>query len=121
MIVLGMFGPGANPSSALIRDGKLLSLIEEERLNRIKTSPDNLPLLSAKKCLEMSNLNISKYKLNIAWGCDFIKYQKVLDKINKTLSPKDRNYKINLLNKILYDPNLLREKIKIYFKKYKKK
>lgn len=120
MIVLGMFGPGANPSSALIRDGKLLSLIEEERLNRIKTSPDNLPLLSAKKCLEMSNLSISNVDY-IAWGWDFIKYQKVLDKINKTLSPKDRNYKINLLNKILYDPNLLREKIKIYFKKYKKK
>ena len=52
MIVLGIFGPGANASSALLKDGKLIALIEEERLNRIKTSPNGLPFLSVKKCLE---------------------------------------------------------------------
>tara|TARA_A100001015_G_scaffold190793_1_gene212591 strand:- start:178 stop:1884 length:1707 start_codon:yes stop_codon:yes gene_type:complete len=120
MIVLGMFGPGANPSSAVIKNGKLLSLIEEERLNRIKTSPDDLPLLSAKKCLEISNLSISDVDY-IAWGWDFIKYQRVLNDINKKLLPNNRNYKFNLLNKILYDPILLKEKIEIFFQRYKNK
>ena len=120
MKVLGMFGPGANPSSTLIVDGKIVSLIEEERLNRIKTSPNDLPLLSAKKCLEIAKIKISDVDY-IAWGWDFKKYQKILDNFNKKLSPNDRNYKFNLLNKVLYDPNLLKEKLEISFQKYKYK
>ena len=50
MNILGMFGPGENPSASLLINGKLVALIEEERINRIKTSPNNLPILSAKKC-----------------------------------------------------------------------
>ena len=45
MVVLGMFGPGANSGSCLLINGELKSLIEEERLNRVKTSPDGLPFL----------------------------------------------------------------------------
>ena len=37
-----MFGPGENPSAALLKNGKLIALIEEERINRIKTSPNDL-------------------------------------------------------------------------------
>ena len=48
MIVLGIFGSGPNPSAALVDNGKLIAFIEEERINRSKTSLNNLPLLSAK-------------------------------------------------------------------------
>ena len=44
-----MFGPGENPSAALLKNGKLIALIEEERINRIKTSPNNLPINAAKE------------------------------------------------------------------------
>ena len=46
-----MFGPGENPSAALLINGKLIALVEEERLNRIKMSPNNLPINAAKLCL----------------------------------------------------------------------
>ena len=53
MYILGMFGPGENPSAALLKNGKLIALIEEERLNRIKMSPNSLPIDAAKKCLKI--------------------------------------------------------------------
>ena len=31
MYILGMFGPGENPSAALLKDGKLIALVEEEK------------------------------------------------------------------------------------------
>ena len=81
MIVLGVFGPGANSSAALIKEGKLISLIEEERLSRIKTSPNGLPLKSASKCLEMGKINISDVD-HVAWGWDCNRY-KIMEKENK--------------------------------------
>ena len=73
MIVLGVFGPGANSSAALIKEGKLISLIEEERLSRIKTSPNGLPLKSASKCLEMVNKYLMYHVAS--WDCNRYKKQ----------------------------------------------
>ena len=56
MNVLGMFGPGENPSATLVQDGKVTALVEEERLNRIKMAPNNLPIQSALKCLEIAGI-----------------------------------------------------------------
>ena len=71
MNILGMFGPGENPSASLLINGKLVALIEEERINRIKTSPNNLPIQSAKKCLEIAGITINQVDA-IAWGWDLL-------------------------------------------------
>ena len=121
MIVLGISGPGANSSSALIKNGKLISLIEEERITRIKTAPHGLPFQSATLCLNEAGIDISKVDY-IAWGWDCNKYQKILKKFNSKLNKKSKNYKYNLLNTVLYDPKIIKKDVEIFFNKknYKK-
>ena len=79
-----MFGPGENPSAALLKNGKLIALIEEERINRIKTSPNDLPINAAKECMKIAKIDINSID-GIAWGWDCIKYEKYLGKENKIL------------------------------------
>lgn len=64
----------------LIVDGKVITAIEEERLSRVKhakeakiDNPDELPILSIRKCLEMGNLTVAD-----------------IDKIGFSFEPKKR-------------------------------
>lgn len=45
-------------SATLIKDGKVIFAIEEERLNRIKFSPGQLPELSIEACLKFAGISI---------------------------------------------------------------
>jgi carbamoyltransferase len=51
MMILGLNAFHGDASAALLRDGQLLSAVEEERLNRIKHWA-GLPIASARACLE---------------------------------------------------------------------
>jgi carbamoyltransferase len=73
MNILGMFAPGPNPSAALLVDGKLIAWAEEERFNRIKTSPDNFPFQATKFCLEKAGLHLDDIH-HIAYGWDCTRY-----------------------------------------------
>lgn len=73
MNILGMFAPGPNPSAALLVNGKLVAWAEEERFNRIKTSPDNFPFQAAKFCLEKAGLHLDQID-HIAYGWDCTRY-----------------------------------------------
>lgn len=110
-----MFGPGENPSSCLLIDGKIIALIEEERLNRIKTSPNNLPIEAAKKCLEIGKISIKEVD-GIGWAWDCPSYLKYLTKINKRISSDSFNYIANQKNKINYNPIAIKRALKIAFK-----
>ncbi len=72
-IILGMFGPGPNPSAALVVDGELKAWVEEERLNRIKTAPNSLPIQSAISCLKHANISLDEVD-SIAYGWDSVNY-----------------------------------------------
>lgn len=60
--VLGVHAPFSShvhdPSVALVRDGRLLFAVEEERLNRFKTSPGIFPELSLKAALDSEGISI---------------------------------------------------------------
>ena len=58
MIILGIFGPGPNPSAALLIDGKIISWAEEERFNRIKTAPNSLPIKATEWCLNYAGITL---------------------------------------------------------------
>lgn len=73
MNILGMFAPGPNPSAALLVNGALVAWAEEERFNRIKTSPDDFPFKSAAFCLEKAGLNLDQIDF-IAYGWDCNRY-----------------------------------------------
>ena len=68
-----MFAPGPNPSAALVIDGKLVAWAEEERFNRIKTSPNDFPFKAARFCLEKANVNLDDID-QIAYGWDCTRY-----------------------------------------------
>ena len=116
-----MFGPGENPSASLIMNGKLIALIEEERLNRIKMSPNHLPINAAKLCLKIGGININNVD-EIAWGWDCEKYEKYLKSENKKIkNKKNFNYLQNELNKNLYNSARIKRAIKIGFSDQLKK
>jgi carbamoyltransferase len=73
MKILGMFAPGPNPSAALVIDGKLVAWAEEERFNRIKTSPNDFPFKAARFCLEKAKVNLDDID-QIAYGWDCTRY-----------------------------------------------
>ena len=63
-VILGLNCNHADSSACLIKDGKLLVAIEEERINRIKHWA-GLPINSIKECLKNSKIN-KKNPLDLA-------------------------------------------------------
>ena len=58
-IILGLNCNHADSSACIIRDGKLLIAVEEERINRIKHWA-GLPINSIKECLKNSKIDINE-------------------------------------------------------------
>lgn len=60
MIILGLAGGlGHDASAALVVDGRLLSLAEEERFIRSRHAPDRLPLESVAYCLAAAGITMA--------------------------------------------------------------
>ena len=58
MIILGITNPPSNnAAAALVRDGKILSAVEEERFTRIKQSPNMFPINAIEWCLKSSGIS----------------------------------------------------------------
>ena len=58
-VILGLNCNHADSSACVVKDGKLLIALEEERINRIKHWA-GLPINSIKECLKNSNLNLNE-------------------------------------------------------------
>ncbi|MEI6346639.1 MAG: carbamoyltransferase C-terminal domain-containing protein [Bacteroidota bacterium] len=62
-------------SATLMKDGKVLFAIEEERLNRIKFSPGQLPELAIEECLKQANISIRDIDIvashGSTWGDEY--------------------------------------------------
>ena len=54
-IILGINAFHADTSVCLVKDKNIIAAIEEERINRIKHSP-NFPIQSINECLKISNI-----------------------------------------------------------------
>jgi len=60
MVILGLTHPISwNNAACLLVDGKLVAMVEEERLNRIKHAPRMAPMLAMNYCLEVAGLKLS--------------------------------------------------------------
>lgn len=57
-----------DPSACLMKDGKILGALEEERLNRIKTSIGYFPYRSIENLLKVNNININQIGLIVTTG-----------------------------------------------------
>src|SRR3990167_10019344 len=72
MIVLGLHGGITlrqhEPAAALVIDGKVVALCEEERYLRIKSAYGYLPYYSIKACLQLANIHWEDIDLIVTPG-----------------------------------------------------
>ncbi|GLK99179.1 carbamoyltransferase family protein [Dactylosporangium matsuzakiense] len=69
MLILGLNFGFHDPSAALVSDGSLLALVEQERLSRRKRAPHELPLDAVTACLDAAGVRPADVDA-IAWGWD---------------------------------------------------
>jgi carbamoyltransferase len=72
-----------DPSACLIKDGEVVAAIEEERLNRIKTSSTNFPERAIKACLDIGELNINDIDMVVSDG---VTYPELDTKIDRSMN-----------------------------------
>ena len=71
--VLGLMYMGQNPSACLLKDGKIIGLVEEERFTRIKHANNMFPINSINYCLKTAGVSIQEVDA-IAIGWDAKKF-----------------------------------------------
>ena len=125
---LGIFGgEGTTNASAVLTNGnKIIAFAEEERFNRIKNSPSQLPIKSIIFCLKKANIKINKInEIVFAWDC--IHQTNNVDKIKKKINSKfksiNNSYNRNLEKKFTLGLNYkkIRNDLKWSLSKYNQK
>ncbi len=81
MKVLGLKVSSHDTGAALISEGKIIA-ISEERLNRVKHSPDTFPILSIKYCLETLGVNPEEIDLLVIDQIGFRSRNSMPDKLH---------------------------------------
>ena len=71
-----------DPSASLISDGKVIAAIEEERLNRIKSSSIHFPVKAISECLNISELEMHDIDVVVSDG---VTYPKLKNMIQRSL------------------------------------
>jgi|TARA_B100000315_G_C14570923_1_gene585449 carbamoyltransferase len=108
MNILGLVFIGADPSVCLLQDGKVISMVEEERIIRLKHATDHFPVQSIKSCLGQGSMTIDDIDyVTYPWETDkftsgYIKnfYDSLNKKYNKDEKSKRWEEKqIELFNK----------------------
>ncbi|MDC0194465.1 hypothetical protein OAK01_05805 [Candidatus Nitrosopelagicus sp.] len=88
MIILGISHPIASTNAAaLVRDGEILSSVEEERFTRIKQAPRMFPFNAIDWCLKNSGISYDDVDI-IAIGWDGYSSKKEIE-CNLTEQQKD--------------------------------
>lgn len=76
MYTLGIHCLGPNTSAALISNGTLLTIVDEERFTRIKSAPDTIPTNAIKYCLESNNITLADVScIALGWDLPFFSDQ----------------------------------------------
>lgn len=71
MNVLGISCNGPNPAAALVMDGRLVAMAEEERFVRIKTAPTHFPSNAVDYCLNQGELELKDIdRVACAWDAN---------------------------------------------------
>jgi len=97
---------GPNPAACLIKDGKLISVAEEERFVRIKKAIHHQPINAIKYCIDNENITMKDIKM-IAVAWDHTKYPKFMTEFNKKnlKNRSDIDYMTETNHNILHDYN----------------
>ena len=119
---LGIFGPGPNSSAALCSDNEIIAWAEEERFNRIKTSPNSYPSQAIAFCLKEANKKDLEVKsIGYAWDCDNyaeLATDNLKETIRKYPSETDEiSLKVQESLNSLYDPVMIKNDLRLILRK----
>ncbi|MBN2257521.1 MAG: hypothetical protein JW704_06830 [Anaerolineaceae bacterium] len=106
MIILGLTHPISwNNAACILVDGKLIAMVEEERLNRIKHSPRMAPVLAMQYCLDNLGLTLKDVDY-VAIGFDSA-YKLAINNIRIKTMPSGLNQAAQWLKQgIIYEKAL---------------
>jgi len=94
MIVLGINGLGVMPSAALLVNGKLVAMAEEERFSRTKGAFGAMPKGAVAYCLELAGIGLADIDhIAFGWDCSQYRWQMPLIMAERylTRSPKNQS------------------------------
>lgn len=119
---LGIFGPGPNSSAALCSDDEIIAWAEEERFNRIKTSPNSYPVQAIAFCLdEAKKKGLEVKSIGYAWDCENyaeLATENLKDTIRKYPSETDNiSLKVQESLNSLYDPVMIKNDLSLILRK----
>lgn len=95
MYILGITEKGHDSAACLMKDGKLICMVEEERLSREKNAKGKYPIRAIKYCLESNGISLSDITY-IAVGWNVKKYENVMIDLYAKL---DRQYEKDALTR----------------------
>jgi len=76
MTVLGINGLGVMPSAALLIDGKLVAMAEEERFTRVKGAFGTMPGHAAAFCLRQAGIDLKEVShIAFGWDCGMYRWR----------------------------------------------
>mgnify|MGYP001181527301 CR=1 FL=1 len=78
MYILGISAFYHDSAACLVKDGKILAAVQEERLTRIKHDK-NFPAKSIKYCLEYARINLSEIEYIVFYEKPFPKFERILE------------------------------------------
>jgi carbamoyltransferase len=74
--ILGINGLGVLPSACLFKNGELLSIVEEERFTRVKTSYGQMPFHAIQYCLQKEGITIEDVdSIAFSWDAHLYSYK----------------------------------------------
>jgi len=115
MKIIGITCIGPDPSVCVMDSGKILSMVEEERITRIKHANVDFPKEAFKFCLNQSGLTIEEIDV-ITYPWEASKFssgyiQKFYDSINQTYDKDDRTLEWEKEQLTIFNEDALRRRI----------
>jgi carbamoyltransferase len=71
--ILGISGTWHDSTAVLVKDGKIIAALEEERITRVKHDPSLFPVNAIKRMMSQLHINWSDVR-HVAFGWDFNRY-----------------------------------------------
>ncbi len=78
MIILGISAYYHDSAACLVKDGEIISAVQEERFTRIKHDP-SFPVHSIKFCLNEQKINLSNVNYVVFYDKPFLKFERLLE------------------------------------------
>jgi carbamoyltransferase len=106
---------GIDPAAALIRDGRVIAYVEEERLIRYKHAPNVFPVRSIQSCLEIGGIALSDVDCFV-YGWDAPRYgggdmARFYDEVNERWPPNEGTRRWQQRNIGMFTPAALRHQL----------